>query len=673
MADPGAAYRPHDSFFGDPYVDVDEERSDPIPHRYVHGGFASTATRFSFYFPPDGGERFFHFLEGGYGGNEHASALGRDFFGGLRYAASRRGYFVESNQGHVGAEPCPKAGDDATVYAYRASAESARFARHMATSVYGRPPARGYLFGGSGGGHRTLCAMEHCADDSIWAGGVASVIGATGTLGNYAAMNNARRLLGSRFEQVIDALEPGGTGDVFGGLDSHQREALAELYASGFPRGAERSVPEGVNAGIYLWTWNADFLVQAQAEYFDAFWSEPGHAGADGMVDRDVVDLKTTVSRVFRPAEAAEYPQSGFGRALLVAPPDKQIGISVREEITGPVEGARITLMSGAAAGRSLYCVISTQGLLLGSGIGEAQSRLFDGVEPGDEVHIDNRDFLAYCYHHRHHQVAQTDVRRLWIDDRPVYPQHPVVPLGSGGSPVFGPMELKGAIRRRVFVIQHTHDTSGWPEGGVSYHEKVRAELGAEVDDRFRIWWLEHAEHIPGTAIPNRFSPAPSTRLIDYAGAHEAALDAMVAWVEQQKAPPESSRYSFDPIDKALTLPPAAAHRLGIQPVATLTANGRERAEVRTGEPVLLEVAADAPPGAGDIVEVTWDFDGRGTWPEVRRPAPSSRSVRDATTYVFDAPGTYLPSVRVSSHPRGDPGDPHARATNLGRCRVVVR
>jgi len=23
-------------------------------------------------------------------------------------------------------------------------------------------------------------------------------------------------------------------------------------------------------------------------------------------------------------------------------------------------------------------------------------------VEPGDEVHVDNRDFLAYCYHYRH-------------------------------------------------------------------------------------------------------------------------------------------------------------------------------------------------------------------------------------------------------------------------------
>ena len=38
--------------FEDPYVDVDEWREDPVRHRYVHGGFTGTETRFSFYLPP---------------------------------------------------------------------------------------------------------------------------------------------------------------------------------------------------------------------------------------------------------------------------------------------------------------------------------------------------------------------------------------------------------------------------------------------------------------------------------------------------------------------------------------------------------------------------------------------------------------------------------------------
>ena len=34
--------------FDQPYLDVDEWRDVPVRHRYVHGGFAGTETRFSF-------------------------------------------------------------------------------------------------------------------------------------------------------------------------------------------------------------------------------------------------------------------------------------------------------------------------------------------------------------------------------------------------------------------------------------------------------------------------------------------------------------------------------------------------------------------------------------------------------------------------------------------------
>ena len=40
-----------DQFFGRPYIDRDEQREQPYPHRQIHGGFAGTDTRFTFYFP----------------------------------------------------------------------------------------------------------------------------------------------------------------------------------------------------------------------------------------------------------------------------------------------------------------------------------------------------------------------------------------------------------------------------------------------------------------------------------------------------------------------------------------------------------------------------------------------------------------------------------------------
>ena len=36
-----------DSLFAKPYIDVDEWRNEPVRHRYVHGGFEGTETRFS--------------------------------------------------------------------------------------------------------------------------------------------------------------------------------------------------------------------------------------------------------------------------------------------------------------------------------------------------------------------------------------------------------------------------------------------------------------------------------------------------------------------------------------------------------------------------------------------------------------------------------------------------
>lgn len=48
----GQASAKQDTLFKEPYVDVDEWREVPVRHRYVHGGFKGTSTRFSFYFPP---------------------------------------------------------------------------------------------------------------------------------------------------------------------------------------------------------------------------------------------------------------------------------------------------------------------------------------------------------------------------------------------------------------------------------------------------------------------------------------------------------------------------------------------------------------------------------------------------------------------------------------------
>ena len=39
------SYEVKDPFFGAPYIDIDEERSTPIPIRYVHGGCSGDQVR----------------------------------------------------------------------------------------------------------------------------------------------------------------------------------------------------------------------------------------------------------------------------------------------------------------------------------------------------------------------------------------------------------------------------------------------------------------------------------------------------------------------------------------------------------------------------------------------------------------------------------------------------
>ena len=144
-----------DDFFGPAYIDADEERDEPEPYRYMHGGFRDTDTRFSFCFPR--AERYqgrmYQPLEGANAGHEHVNSgpLGL-VTGGLEMAFRLGGYTVESNMGHKGDVMDPKAGPDPTIYGFRAAAECARFSKHVAAQVYGAPPQYSYVFGGSGRG-----------------------------------------------------------------------------------------------------------------------------------------------------------------------------------------------------------------------------------------------------------------------------------------------------------------------------------------------------------------------------------------------------------------------------------------------------------------------------------------------------------------------------------------
>jgi len=688
-----SGYTVTDEFFGAPFIDVDEPRERPSPHRFVEGGFEGVDTRFAFYFPPAESYRgrMFQPLEGGNGG--HVVTFGGGVLGEMfqRIALSERlgGYMVESNQGHVGDDFDPKAGEDPTLYGHRASAEAARLSKHVAQQVYGRAPHHSYVWGGSGGGRRSPLCLENAP--GVWDGCMPSTSGGeiaepgntrrvqAGSIMSFGHMFYVQRLLGrDRIIALAERMAPGGNGDPFQGLGTHEREELTSLYRQGFPRGCEFMISEPMGQ-MWLWTSLADELYREDPDYFENFWTEPGYVGHDQpeLVEEDLVNEEATVSRTLSARdlnEAAEFAGPEFQTmrtlAAIVGAGGDAYDLPYAVEVTGLKGGyrvgARVEILTGAAAGRSLYATGAAGDVFACDGQGEANIKRFLDVRPGDKVRVDNRRFLAYCYFARHHVIDDPAFSHLAVDGVAVYPQHRAPMMSSLMGVCYS-----GQYRGKVLWIHHTHDSSVWPVWGTLYHRAVRQAQGDDgARENFRIRWTEFAEHGPHEMAPAEPRRAASTRLIDSRGVTEQSLADLIEWVENGVEP---SGTNYAVADGQVLLPDTAAERGGIQPVASASVNGATRAEAAVGQAVTLSVSAAVPAGAGTIIDVAWDFDGSGAYPFRHTDIDGSRAELSLTTeHVYDAPGTYFATARVTSHRTGDVSARHGRIETLAQVRTVV-
>jgi hypothetical protein len=475
---------------------------------------------------------------------------------------------------------------------------------------------------------------------------------------------------------LVDAMRPGGDGDPFAGLDTHEREELATLYRLGFPRGDEHMIAAPMGQ-IWLWSSIADQLAEQDPDYFESFWTSPGYVGHDlpSAVQDDVIDVVTTVDRVITVGELLHDPDfAGPDYELLrntaqvtaaTAGPDLPFAVELRGLPNGYRLGAGLRPATGTAAGRRLYCTGAAGDLLTADGHGEANLHRFRGVRPGDEIHVDNRRFLAFCYFHRHHLMEDPQFDALRAGGVPVYPQHPVPSM----SPLMG-VSYTGRYEGKLLWIHHTHDSSLWPPQGIVYADAVLKAQGAEAArENFRLQWTENAEHVPPQFIPRAPTRSCDTWLVDYFPIIEQGLADLISWVEDGVAPPETR---FEYAGGQVTLPPSAAERGGVQPTAAVTANGSVRTKARSGDPVTLEVRAQAPPAGGTIISVEWDFDGTGAFPFQHEVGGKDATVRLSTTHTYDKPGTYFATARVTSHRDGRPDARFRRLTNVASARIII-
>lgn len=675
-AAPAQAAATEDALFAQPYIDIDEWRDAPVRHRYVHGGFKGTETRFSFYFPPKDQYqgRFFQHLTPAPDNENLAQRAGSPEENKIGFAISSGGYFVETNGG--GPAVAGFGSKDPTIGAYRANAAAARYSRVVAQQMYGGKRPYGYVYGGSGGAYRTTGSFENTR--GVWDGAVPYVMGSSMAIPNsFTVRMHAMRLLDGKFPQIVDAVEPGGDGDPYAGLNPEQAGALREVTKMGFP---PQSWYGWKTMGIHGFAALYGGVVMADPGYFTDFWTKPGYYGFDHPESFKGARLqhKTTVAAPITALEAAKAGlDTGLitGRktgnvddsyAALQGQAGQQVAAFRLAAAPPPVQfmGGDLIVLSGAAKGQRLMVSrIDGDKVILGIVDPAVAAKL----APGDEVQVDNSNFLAAQTYHRH-QVPGPEFK-VWDQFRdaagkPIYPQRPML-LGPIFTKATAGSIPEGNFDGKMILVESLWDREAYPWSADWYRARVQRHFGSATDDHFRLWYTDHALHGDATEQDDK------TRAVSYLGVLHQALRDVAAWVEQGTPPPASTSYRID--DGQVVTAPTAEARKGIQPVVTLTANGAERAEVARGQPVTFVGTITVPPGAGFVTHAQWDFDGAGAFAESSPVAKGATTVRVTTTHRFDQPGTYFPALRGISQRDGDAATPYAQIQNLGRVRVVVK
>ena len=639
-----------DPRYNRPYIEIDEWRQQPVTHRYVHGGFKDaagnvTGARFSFYFPlsEQYQGRFFH--------NTYPLAVTSDIeafpipfdvaTGNLGFTLDSGAYYVQTNLG--GSDRTPLA--DPAIAAYRVNAAAAKYSRIVAVEMYGEHRPWGYLFGGSGGSYQTIGSAENTR--GIWDGFVPFVMASPNAIPSmFTVRMHALRVLKKRnkFPAVMDAINPGGSGDPYAELNEEEAAALREATRMGFPRRGWYN-HETMDSGYFSHV--APLIPMLDPDYNDDFWSKPGYLGADSRGGPDALENErfTFDTRVVRSID-------GFMKQLeLEAVPRRNIN------------DAHLVVLSGEAAGNSIP-IAAIDGRTIGFTLAADQGAIA-AIKAGDKVRIDNAWALALQTYHRH-QVPTADMCG-WNQFRdaggqPLYPQRELLigPLSAAGTAGSVP---NGAINGKMLVVEALMDIDALPWQADWYRGKVQQQLGDAFEDNFALWFIDHAQH------DNPQNPEAHAHAVSFEGALQQALRDLSVWVEQGIRPAETC---YNVVDSQIEVPATAAERGGIQPVVGLQVNGAARADVAIGAAVTFSTAIEVPAGAGKIVAVEWDFEGRGSYPVAEWLDAPQVQLQLTRSHTYSEPGTYFAVVRVTSQREGDTETDYGRIQNIGRVRVVV-
>ena len=668
-----------DAQFKNPFVDVDMVITKPVKCRYIHGGF-DDGTRFSFYFPigkKDYTGRFFQYITP-FPDSETSAQAYPDAISPIGFSVSHGAYFIETNEGGKLDFNDPSTKKEASIGAYRANAACAEFSRHIAQLIYNCERPYGYCYGGSGGAYRTTGGME--STEGVWDGAVPFVLGSPQAIPNvFAVRMNALRILKDKMGDIVNALEPGGSGDPYATLNAEQRQVLHEATSMGFPIKAWYGY-KTMDAHGFLVLYRS--IVAMDNKYFrEDFWHKPGYLGYDNppSLQRDHIQTKAVVRRIIGQREAEQLglvaPMSEVDRgtadrawtSMGSEVKEKPIAYEIDQEVVMNTMGGELIMLNGKGKGQQLQIIATKGNYVVLASINNPQ--LLAKLSVGDSVQVDNSDWIAVETYYRH-QVPTKDFY-VWnqfrgYNDVPIYPQRPRL-LGPGITRGAAGCLPTGEIHGKMILCCSVWDREAFAWQGDWYRRHVTEHLGNATDDNFRLWYTDRCTH---------GEVDDPTEVVDYnATLYQALLD-VSDWVERGIAPSHTSNYEVE--NGQVKLGTDGKNRGGIQPVPIALINGKERAEVKPGEEVTIHVTVDVPIGTGRVVRAEWCLDDSK---QFIQPVDLSKATYSAdgervefdTTVSYDQSGTYFPTVKVWSERNGDAQAPYTAISNLGKVRVVVR
>jgi hypothetical protein len=560
------------------------------------------------------------------------------------------------------------------VASHRHEAAATKVAKTYANKLYGNTAKiYTYLWGCSGGGTVAMAAAENVT--GVWDG---VEVQCTGTKVDapyqsfYWQALYTMAIPKEKADAIAAAAVPGGTGDIYAGLNDEEKSVLDEFTSAGYPLAVignhfKSLTPLVDPVDVRLF----------DPTYEDDFWSKPGYAGANppNYLKAAAVDGYATITRIDRDAQGvptviqfdpATLPKLGttgdnYLEYYVYAADGTTRVIDPTRAVGAPTDNKRrFSLMGKLDTGTGTLTLTGTTKDVFG-GVSPITNSpvLLDALKVGSKIRVNNRFILAMYYYPRYSifpSIHSHDQYRN-ADGSPKYPQRPNLEflLHSNYRTMGGRVET-GDIKTKTMIITGMGDNLSWPIFNASYFEEIKKTLGAaKANNMVRFYLHDNGRHTTGGGQPGIF--------------RQSIIDLM-NWVEKDITPPASSVYTIK--NGQVILAPKAADRHGLQPVMDLTANGSPRATVAVNQPVNLVAKLEMPPKTGKIVQYNWTVADTAQAPTiVANPQPL---VNVNHTVSFDKPGTYVVRLTVNGQRDGlvDPTD-QTLLENFKEVRVVVQ